>query len=70
MAVNGRTTNISRSDILEVGDRFDVPGMSVVVDEVLEAVARWADFASEAEVPTVVINDIADDIQQWSNVLR
>lgn len=70
MAVNGRTTNISRSDILEVGDRFDVPGMSIVVDEVLEAVAGWTDFANEAEVPKDVINDIADDIQQWSSVLR
>jgi hypothetical protein len=51
MAVNGQTSEIKRSDVAEVGDRFAVPGRSDIIDHVLDTVARWPSFAREAGVP-------------------
>lgn len=70
LSVNGKTMNILRSDMLEVGDRFGVPGMNAVVDEVLDAVFHWADFAEQADIPGATVNEIANDIAQWSSNLH
>jgi len=70
MAVNGRTTDIERSDILQVGDRFAVPGATEIIDQVIDAVTRWASFASEAGVPGAIIENIARDIEMWARPLR
>ncbi len=70
MAVNGQTTEIHRSDVVEVGDRFAVPGLSDIIDHVLDSVARWPSFAREAGVPEQVTQRIALDINHWSSNLR
>jgi serine/threonine-protein kinase HipA len=70
MAVNGKTTEITRADVLEVGDRFGVPGMVDVVDQVLEAVTMWPTFAAEGAVPEATATKIALDIASWSANLR
>ena len=69
MAVNGRTTAITRADVTEVGDRFAVPAASDVVEQVLEAVAGWSTFADEARVPGGTARQIAVDIDAWSDLL-
>ena len=70
MAVNGRTTGITRADVREVGDRFGVPRPSDIVEQVLEAVVKWPAFADEAGVPEATADHIADDIERWSSPLR
>jgi len=70
MAVNGKTAEIARADVLEVGDRFGVPSMVDVVDQVLEAVAKWPTFADEAAVPEVTAKKIDLDIKSWAADLR
>jgi serine/threonine-protein kinase HipA len=65
MAVNGRTTEISRADVLEVGDRFSVPRVSSTIDQVLDAVASWPSFAARAGVPEEATKRIRQDIEQW-----
>jgi serine/threonine-protein kinase HipA len=70
MAVNGRTTGITRADVREVGDRFGVPRASDIVEEVLEAVTKWPAFADEAGVPRAIADHIAGDVQRWSAPLR
>ena len=70
MAVNGKTTGIARADVLEVGDRFGVPSMVDIVDQVLEAVAKWPTFADEAAVPEVTANKVNLDIKSGSADLR
>jgi serine/threonine-protein kinase HipA len=65
MAVNGRTTEISRADVLEVGDRFSVPRVSSTIDQVLDAVASWPNFAARAGVPEEATKRIRQDIEQW-----
>jgi serine/threonine-protein kinase HipA len=70
MAVNGRSAGIGRIDVMEVGDRFAVPGASGIVEQVLEAVAKWRTFADEAGVPEATAQHIAADIDMWSAPLR
>jgi serine/threonine-protein kinase HipA len=70
MAVNARSVGIRRLDVMEVGDRFAVPGASGIVGQVLEAVAKWRTFADEAKVPEATTEHIAADIDKWSVPLR
>ncbi len=70
MAVNGENRNITRSDVVEVGDRFAVPGVAAILNDVLSSVSRWADFARQADVPRDTINEIGDDITSWCSTLR
>ncbi len=70
MAVNGRTTGITRADVHQVGDRFAVPRASDIVEQVLEAVVKWPAFANEAGVPEAIADHIARDIARWSSPLR
>jgi serine/threonine-protein kinase HipA len=70
MAVNGHTTGISRADILEVGDRFEVPQVLDTIEQVLDAVAGWLAIASEVGVPQSIADAVALDIETWSSPLR
>ncbi len=68
--VNGENRNITRSDVVEVGDRFAVPGVAAILNDVLSSVSRWVDFARQAGVPRDTINEIGDDITSWCSTLR
>jgi serine/threonine-protein kinase HipA len=70
MAVNGRTTAITRADVAEVGDRFAVPGTSAIVEQVLRVVAQWRTFADQAGVPEAAAEDVAGHIGTWASPLR
>ncbi len=69
MAVNGRTTGITRADLREVGDRFSVPGASDVVIGVLDAINNWSSFAARAGVPETTAEEISRDIEACSSPL-
>jgi serine/threonine-protein kinase HipA len=70
MSVNGNSTGITRADVAHVGDRFGVPAMNDVVEQVLDAVAEWRRFAGDAGVPDATAAHVADDIEAWSAPLR
>ncbi len=61
MSVNGRFEGVTRGDILEVAERFGVEASRAILDEVLDAVARWAEFAALSGVPDEIAEEIADD---------
>jgi serine/threonine-protein kinase HipA len=52
MAVDGKFGGITIKDLFVVGDRFEVPGIKPILQEVSQAVSRWKDFAAAAGVPT------------------
>ncbi len=51
MSVNGKFENVTRADLLELGDRFVVPSPPAVLHDVLDAVDAWPRFAERAGVP-------------------
>ena len=59
MSVDGKFEGIELEDLYAVGERNNVPGYRRVVREVRAGVARWADFAEEAEVPGDEIKRVA-----------
>lgn len=48
MSVNGKFGRIARNDLAAVGERFDVPGVKRLLDQVAAAVSRWPEFGAEA----------------------
>ena len=70
MAVNGRRAGLQRVDLMTVADRFEVPSATEIVARVMAAVARWPDFAGEADVPEDTVAAIAADIETWAGPLR
>ncbi|MBL3590563.1 MAG: type II toxin-antitoxin system HipA family toxin [gamma proteobacterium endosymbiont of Lamellibrachia anaximandri] len=55
MTINGKRDGFSMADLLAVGESISLPNISETVAEVVEAVKRWAEFASTAgmEKPTI-----------------
>jgi serine/threonine-protein kinase HipA len=60
MAVNGKFTGISRSDLLAVADRFGIGTASKVLKQVREAVAAWPDFAVQAGVKQAEVRRVQE----------
>ena len=61
MSVNGKFDVVTRADLAAVGDRFGVPRIPTLLDQVTHAVARWAEFASEAGLPAGEADKVAAD---------
>lgn len=62
MSVNGKFEHIVEGDVLEMADRFAVPGSRAILREVQSAVDRWAHFAEDAHVDDEHVERIARDI--------
>lgn len=60
MSVNGKFRSITRSDLLQVGKNYDLPddGRSVM-DEVVDSLNRWREYASAAGVPDGMVEHLA-----------
>lgn len=65
MSVNGRFDGVGVADLEAVGDLFLVPGYRAVIGEVLDAVARWEDFASEAGVSDAHVARVRGDLDRY-----
>ena len=61
MSVNGKFDGINHADLTAVGDRFSVPRISALLEQVTDAVARWVEFASEAGLPAGEAGKVAAD---------
>jgi serine/threonine-protein kinase HipA len=70
MAVNGQTRAITRSDLAEVGDRFEVPDARGIIGAVLDAVDSWSECADRAAVGPKAKDEVGEDILGMSTRLR
>lgn len=64
MSVNGKFDGITLADLREVGDRHLVPNYSGVINEVLQAVDSWPEFARSAGVSEKTKERIAKDMDE------
>jgi len=53
MTVNGKSMDISRADIITVAENFNIKKPDIIINEVVEAVDRFSDLASEFEISTL-----------------
>lgn len=51
ISVNGKTSDITREDLLTIADRFSIPGAMSALTQVNAAIARWDQFAAQAAIP-------------------
>ena len=59
MSVNGKFRGITRSDLLQVGKNYDLPEEgSAVIDQVVDSLSRWRDYASTAGVPDRMVEHL------------
>ncbi len=63
MAVGGRFSDISRADLVAVGERFDVPGITAIFSEVNAALASWPEFAASAGLHSEHADAVAADFR-------
>ncbi len=63
MAVDGRFSDITRADLVAVGERFDVPGMSAIFAEVNAALGSWPEFAASAGLDRLHADAVAADFR-------
>ncbi len=61
MAINGKFSDISRSDLLAVANRFSIGRAEEIIGQVDDAVARWPQFALEAGIAPEETERIGED---------
>ncbi|MEN9621493.1 MAG: hypothetical protein RL499_1686 [Actinomycetota bacterium] len=61
MSVNGKFSEIGRADLLAVADRFAVPGATVALRAVADALDSWPEFAAAAGLDQGTADAIAAD---------
>lgn len=59
MSVEGKFADITRKDLIAFGERFDVPAVRNVLNEVRDAIADWDGFAAQAGVSTPRTDEIS-----------
>lgn len=50
MSVNGKFSEISRTDLMVLADQFEVPDARATIDRITEVVADWPDYADRAGI--------------------
>jgi serine/threonine-protein kinase HipA len=61
MTVNGKRDHFSRQDLIKVAENNDLKNPEAVIQQVMEAVEQWPQFASEAGVNEKKIEAISKD---------
>jgi serine/threonine-protein kinase HipA len=62
MGVNGKFTEITRADLLELADRFAIGTAPKVLHAVADAVAAWPEFGTAAGMDATAIERIKTDL--------
>ena len=60
--LKNRFAGITRADVAELADRYQVPGWRAIVADVQAATARWPEFAAAANLDAATAAMVATDI--------
>ncbi len=63
MSINGKFDQITRQDLLEVGERNKIRESAEIIDYVLEVASAWPRIAKECEVPSAMIDSILPEMK-------
>lgn len=62
LSINGKRSGITRADLLEVGASIKCKKSGEIIDEIVEAVSRWEQFANEVEVSPTLRKEIGRNL--------
>jgi serine/threonine-protein kinase HipA len=69
MGVNGRFADITRADLLEVAQRYQVKDPVATIDRILTVAEQWPSYAQQAAIPAAARKQVAADIAICSKPL-
>jgi len=58
MSINGKRDNITRENLVIVGKEMSIKSQDKIMDEIVEVISKWPDFAKEAGVSSSQIRSI------------
>ena len=58
MSINGKRDDFTRQDLLSVGESISLPKPQIILEEVIEAISNWPQFAAEAGVKPKISQEI------------
>jgi serine/threonine-protein kinase HipA len=58
MLVNGKAWDITKQDLLDLADKFDIKQPEEALDRIIDSVGRWPEFAKEADVDSKDVRTI------------
>ncbi len=58
LTVNGKTDNISESDLLEVAKQMNIKKAGGIIVQIAEVISRWNEYADNVNVDTVLRDEI------------
>ena len=61
MSVNGKRDHFTKEDLITIGDSISISKPEEVINDVISAVDKWAEYAKEAGVNKKVISDIGKE---------
>ena len=59
LSINGKRTNITKNDLIGIGDSIKCKKASVIIDEINDTVNQWQKFAEETAVIPSLRNEIS-----------
>jgi serine/threonine-protein kinase HipA len=70
MRVADKQTGITRSDLLSVASAFAIKGAARIIDQTLEVVSRWPDYARATRVPPDTVDSIGGELARRRSSLE
>jgi len=61
MSIAGKRDGFTRDDLIGVGKSISLKSAAKIVDEVMDAVSRWPEFANDADVPLKIVREITEN---------
>jgi serine/threonine-protein kinase HipA len=69
MTINGKSSEITRADLLSVAKRFNIKRADVTITDALKTVSNYHEYASAADVDEAWYNKIAEEIARCSALI-
>jgi len=60
MTINGKRDDFTMADLIAVGESINISKSAEIIEEIIDCVSRWEDFAKEADVSTDRIRKIRE----------
>jgi serine/threonine-protein kinase HipA len=60
MTINGKRDGFTRADFQELGQAISIRTPLEIVDEIIDVVSRWPEYAREADVNVSIVKSISN----------
>jgi serine/threonine-protein kinase HipA len=67
--VNGKNEDITRDDLEKIGKNNDIQDYSTLIDQVINAVSNFENYAKELNINQYLITNIKNDLELFPSTL-